>query len=263
MVGLGVDFADVAAYVHHNDVGHRVAARRPPRTRASRAGSCSPAAWWSTARARYRCAEHGDGAPGASTSGSPRRRAGTSCRARAAAATSTGSSSTRTRPLDPRNVYAATKVHQEHLLHAFEREHPGTSAIALRYHNVYGPGMPQDTPYAGVASIFRSAIERGERPRVFEDGGQRRDFVHVHDVARANLLALCAPRWTSAARSTWRAASPARSGRWRPRSRSHHRAAPPRWSAATGSATSATWWPPRREPTRSCTSRPRSPSRTG
>jgi dTDP-L-rhamnose 4-epimerase len=96
-------------------------------------------------------------------------------------------------PVDPRNVYAATKVHQEHLLHAFEREHPGTAAIALRYHNVYGPGMPRDTPYAGVASIFRSAVERGERPRVFEDGGQVRDFVHVHDVARANLMALCAP----------------------------------------------------------------------
>jgi dTDP-L-rhamnose 4-epimerase len=50
--------------------------------------------------------------------------------------------------------------------------------------------MPSDTPYAGVASLFRSALERGEAPRVFEDGGQRRDFVHVRDVARANLLAL-------------------------------------------------------------------------
>jgi dTDP-L-rhamnose 4-epimerase len=50
--------------------------------------------------------------------------------------------------------------------------------------------MPRDTPYAGVASLFRSALERGEPPRVMEDGRQRRDFVHVHDVARANLLAL-------------------------------------------------------------------------
>ena len=61
---------------------------------------------------------------------------------------------------------------------------------ALRYHNVYGPRMPRDTPYAGVASIFRSALAAGEAPRVFEDGGQRRDFVHVRDVARANLHAL-------------------------------------------------------------------------
>ena len=61
---------------------------------------------------------------------------------------------------------------------------------SLRYHNVYGPRMPRDTPYAGVASLFRSAYERGEAPRVFEDGGQRRDFVHVADVAHANVLAL-------------------------------------------------------------------------
>jgi dTDP-L-rhamnose 4-epimerase len=61
---------------------------------------------------------------------------------------------------------------------------------AFRYHNVYGPRMPKDTPYAGVASIFRSALERGEAPRVFEDGGQMRDFVHVADVARANVAAL-------------------------------------------------------------------------
>ncbi|HEX6131635.1 MAG TPA: NAD-dependent epimerase/dehydratase family protein, partial [Actinomycetota bacterium] len=92
-------------------------------------------------------------------------------------------------PLDPRNVYAATKVHQEHLCAAFARER-GVPFAALRYHNVYGPRMPRDTPYAGVASIVRSAIERGEPPRIFEDGRQRRNFVHVHDVARANALAI-------------------------------------------------------------------------
>jgi dTDP-L-rhamnose 4-epimerase len=92
-------------------------------------------------------------------------------------------------PSDPRNVYAATKVAQEHLAAAWARA-TGGRAVALRYHNVYGPGMPRDTSYAGVASLFRSALARGEPPRVFEDGGQLRDFVHVADVAAANLAAL-------------------------------------------------------------------------
>jgi dTDP-L-rhamnose 4-epimerase len=94
-------------------------------------------------------------------------------------------------PSDPRNVYAATKLHQEHLAAAFSRE-TGVPVTALRYHNVYGPRMPRDTPYAGVASIFASALAAGRTPRVFEDGGQLRDFVHVRDVARANVLALTA-----------------------------------------------------------------------
>ncbi|MCU1424178.1 MAG: NAD-dependent dehydratase [Microbacteriaceae bacterium] len=92
-------------------------------------------------------------------------------------------------PLDPRNVYAITKLTQEHLATAWARSTGGV-VVALRYHNVYGPGMPQNTPYAGVASLFRSALERGETPRVFEDGAQRRDFVHVGDVASANLAAI-------------------------------------------------------------------------
>jgi len=92
-------------------------------------------------------------------------------------------------PLDPRNAYAASKVAQEHLASSWARLTGGV-AVGLRYHNVYGPRMPRDTPYSGVAAIFRSCLENGVPPRVFEDGGQRRDFVHVGDVARANLLAL-------------------------------------------------------------------------
>lgn len=94
-------------------------------------------------------------------------------------------------PLLPRSTYAATKLAQEHLAAAWARQTGGT-VYALRYHNVYGPRMPQDTPYAGVASLFRSALRRGEAPTVFEDGKQRRDFVHVADVARANVAALTA-----------------------------------------------------------------------
>jgi dTDP-L-rhamnose 4-epimerase len=90
---------------------------------------------------------------------------------------------------DPRSVYAATKLHQEHLCACLARER-GVPLTILRYHNVYGPRMPRDTPYAGVAAIFRSALERGRPPRVFEDGAQLRDFIHVADVVAANLLAL-------------------------------------------------------------------------
>jgi dTDP-L-rhamnose 4-epimerase len=89
---------------------------------------------------------------------------------------------------DPRNAYATSKVAQEFYSANWARA-VGGSVAALRYHNVYGPGMPRDTPYAGVAAIFTSALRRGEAPRVFEDGRQRRDFVHVHDVAAATVLA--------------------------------------------------------------------------
>jgi dTDP-L-rhamnose 4-epimerase len=96
-------------------------------------------------------------------------------------------------PLDPRNGYAASKVAQEHFAASWARE-TGGSVVALRYHNVYGPGMPRNTPYAGVAAIFASALRDGRAPRVFEDGGQRRDFIHVRDVAAATVAAVNAER---------------------------------------------------------------------
>jgi dTDP-L-rhamnose 4-epimerase len=96
-------------------------------------------------------------------------------------------------PLRPRSLYAASKTAQEHYALAWA-ESTGGSVVALRYHNVYGPGMPRDTPYSGVAAIFRSALERGESPQVFEDGGQMRDFVHVEDAAAANVAAVAAAR---------------------------------------------------------------------
>jgi dTDP-L-rhamnose 4-epimerase len=110
-------------------------------------------------------------------------------------------------PLDPRNAYAASKVAQEHLAASWARL-TGGAAVGLRYHNVYGPRMPRDTPYSGVAAIFRSCLENGIPPRVFEDGGQLRDFVHVRDVARANLLAL-----EAAGRATADGAGPLGAGR--------------------------------------------------
>ena len=89
-------------------------------------------------------------------------------------------------------MYAATKVAQEHLLAAWaaaDRRH----GAAMRFHNVYGPGAPRDNPYSGVASIFLSEVLAGRPPQVTEDGGQRRDFVHVRDVAQACVAAVGPP----------------------------------------------------------------------
>jgi dTDP-L-rhamnose 4-epimerase len=188
MVGLGVDFRDAPRYVQHNDLATAVLLRAlHERAWAGRLVLGSSMVVYG--EGRYRCDEHGEVVP------APRRRdqldAGEfeppcpTCGG--ALAWTTIDEQAR---VDPRNVYAATKLHQEHLCTSYEREHPGTAVLALRYHNVYGPGMPRDTPYAGVASIFRSAVARGRAPEVFEDGGQTRDFVHVTDVARANVLAL-------------------------------------------------------------------------
>ena len=92
-------------------------------------------------------------------------------------------------PLDPRNAYAVSKLAQEQFAADWARSSQ-SSIVALRYHNVYGPGMPRNTPYAGVAAIFLSALRNGLAPQVYEDGGQRRDFVHVRDVAAATAAAV-------------------------------------------------------------------------
>jgi dTDP-L-rhamnose 4-epimerase len=90
--------------------------------------------------------------------------------------------------LDPRNAYATSKLAQEFYAANWARATGGSVAM-MRYHNVYGPGMPKDTPYAGVAAIFTSVLRAGKAPQVFEDGRQRRDFIHVRDVAAATVRA--------------------------------------------------------------------------
>ena len=95
---------------------------------------------------------------------------------------------TESQPPRPRSVYAITKLNQELMCMSLGREFK-IPVVALRYHNVYGPRMPRDTPYAGVASIFKSRLLAGLRPILYEDGRQLRDFIHVDDIAQANLLA--------------------------------------------------------------------------
>ncbi|MBV8523821.1 MAG: SDR family NAD(P)-dependent oxidoreductase [Acetobacteraceae bacterium] len=90
------------------------------------------------------------------------------------------------------SVYALTKYAQERLTLTLAPAY-GMDGVALRLFNVYGPGQALSNPYTGVLAIFASRLLNNERPLVFEDGAQRRDFVHVEDVARAFVLALERP----------------------------------------------------------------------
>ena len=92
----------------------------------------------------------------------------------------------------PGTIYAISKLGQELLCMTLGRE-TDIPVTGLRYHNVYGPRMPRDTPYAGVASIFKSRLLSGLPPLVYEDGNQLRDFIHAGDIAQANLLVADAP----------------------------------------------------------------------
>ncbi len=91
------------------------------------------------------------------------------------------------------SVYAITKFVQERLTLTLAPAY-GMEGVALRLWNAYGPGQALSNPYTGVLAIFASRIHNGKPPVIFEDGQQRRDFVHVEDVARAFLLALDHPK---------------------------------------------------------------------
>ncbi|GIM89756.1 NAD-dependent dehydratase [Paractinoplanes toevensis] len=197
MVGLGVDLDDLPDYVGCNELGTAVLLARMARAGVHRLVLASSMVVYG--EGGYTCTAHGPVRPG------PRVVADLAAGRFEPPCPHCGAPLApelvgEDAPLDPRSVYAATKVAQEHLTAAWARE-TGAAVTALRYHNVYGPGMPRDTPYSGVAAIFRSAVEAGRPPRVFEDGGQRRDFVHVGDVAAANLAAVA----DTGTRTGWRA----------------------------------------------------------
>ena len=186
VVGAGVKVGDLPAYAGHNDLGTAALLAAMHEAGVDRLVLASSMVVYG--EGRYTCPEHGDQAP------PPRAvealEAGDFDNHCALCGAPLGwalvDESAR---LDPRSSYAASKVAQEHYAAAWVRQ-ADAAAVALRYHNVYGPGMPRDTPYSGVAAMFRSSLERGQPPQVYEDGGQQRDFVHVADVARANLAAV-------------------------------------------------------------------------
>lgn len=189
-VGLGLDYGDAPGYVEDNDLAtaRLLAALAAARWRGRLVVASSMVVY---GEGRYRCAEHGEVPAGS------RREADLAAGRFEVPCGRCGRPLAwevveEDAPLRPRSVYAATKVAQEHLCSVWAAE-LGASVVALRYHNVYGPRLPLDTPYAGVAAIFRSSLRRAEPATVFEDGGQTRDFVHVRDVAAANLAAMAAP----------------------------------------------------------------------
>ncbi|MCC8251242.1 NAD-dependent epimerase/dehydratase family protein [Saccharothrix luteola] len=189
VVGHGLDPSDAPLYARNNDLGTAVLLAAMHERGVEHLVLASSMVVYG--EGRYECAEHGV------VQAAPRRQADLD-RGRYEPPCPHCGSPLEPRlvpedaPLDPRSTYAASKLAQEHYAAAWARQ-TGGAVWALRYHNVYGPMMPKDTPYAGVASLFRSALERGEAPTVLEDGRQRRDFVHVTDVARANALALRRP----------------------------------------------------------------------
>jgi len=90
------------------------------------------------------------------------------------------------------NIYSMTKYHQEEMVLLIGKTY-GIPAVAPRFFNVYGPRQSLSNPYAGVAAIWLSRLLNGKRPVVFEDGGQLRDFVSVHDVVECLVLMLERP----------------------------------------------------------------------
>ncbi len=186
MVGNGVDAQDLPGYAAHNDLGTAVLLAAMARTRVDRLVLASSMVVYG--EGRYSCPRHGEVRP------LPRRaddlEAGVfDPRCPHCDALLGWAPVSEQAPIRPRSSYAVSKVAQEQYAESWGVLEQGR-CVALRYHNVYGPHMPADTPYSGVAAIFRSALERGEAPQVFEDGGQARDFVHVDDVAAANLAAV-------------------------------------------------------------------------
>ena len=186
VVGAGVNAADAPSYGSHNDFGTAVLLAEMFAADCRRLVLASSMVVYG--QGRYDCAEHGPIDP------LPRTRADLDAgvfehRCPVCGATVSWRLVDEDAPLRPRSLYAASKTAQEHYALAWT-DAAGSSVTALRYHNVYGPHMPRDTPYSGVAAIFRSELESGDVPRVFEDGGQMRDFVHVDDVAAANVASV-------------------------------------------------------------------------
>jgi dTDP-L-rhamnose 4-epimerase len=93
------------------------------------------------------------------------------------------------KPQQPTSVYALSKMDQEKLCLMIGKTY-GIPTVALRYFNVYGPRQSLSNPYTGVTAIFMSRLKNNNPVVIYEDGLQTRDFISVHDIAKANIHAL-------------------------------------------------------------------------
>ena len=161
-VGLGVDLDDLPRYASSNDVGTAVVLAGMAGAGVGRLVLASSMVVYG--EGRYRCPEHGDvAAPPRAQADLRAGRFEPRC-PRCATALEPALVAEAATP-DPRNAYAVSKLAQEQYARVWSRE-TGGACVALRYHNVYGPGLPRNTPYAGVAAIFGSALAAGRPPRV-------------------------------------------------------------------------------------------------
>jgi dTDP-L-rhamnose 4-epimerase len=140
---------------------------------------------------KYLCAQCGDSAPSPRSSEHLRqKRWETNCPSCGEVLTPVPTDEAK--PLQCTSIYALSKKDQEEMALLFGRTY-SLPVVALRYFNIYGARQALSNPYTGVAAIFASRLLNGRAPLLFEDGRQMRDFVSVHDIVQANILAMERP----------------------------------------------------------------------
>jgi dTDP-L-rhamnose 4-epimerase len=187
-VGVGQSMYEIAHYTRANTMAtavflERLVAQRPLPARLVVASSMSI-----YGEGEYVCDEHGRMAP------RPRPEEQLLARQWAVACPECGRDmrpvgTREDKPLLPTSIYAITKRDHEELCLVTGAAY-GIPTVGLRFFNIYGPGQALSNPYTGVAAIFASRLLNRRAPVIFEDGRQRRDFIHVSDIVRGILLAL-------------------------------------------------------------------------
>jgi len=191
MVGNGQSMYQLQRYLDVNGCGTAVLVEQALQRRHAVRRIVAASSMVVYGEGAYRCAEHGVVAPGLRRHADLARGAWEP-RCPGCGAIVEAVATPEDHPLQPTSPYAISKRTGEELVLVAGAAH-GMETVALRYLNVFGPRQALSNPYTGVAAIFATQLLGGRRPVIFEDGLQRRDFVHVADVVRANLLAADAP----------------------------------------------------------------------